>query len=79
MATQSAPKSLWAWAITTRPRKAQSGGYISQSDFRLHFGLGKATKADEVEIRWPSGIVRHLSHVAGGRYVRIDEPVAQIN
>ena len=29
--------------------------YYSQNDFRLHFGLGGATKADTVEIAWPSG------------------------
>jgi hypothetical protein len=29
--------------------------YYSQSDFRLHFGLGRAIKADAVEIAWPSG------------------------
>jgi hypothetical protein len=32
------------------------GSYISQNDFRVHFGLGKATSA-ELEVRWPSGIV----------------------
>jgi hypothetical protein len=30
--------------------------YYSQNDFRLHFGLGSATKADDVEISWPSGL-----------------------
>jgi hypothetical protein len=29
--------------------------YYSQSDFRLHFGLGGATKVDLVELAWPSG------------------------
>jgi hypothetical protein len=29
--------------------------YYSQNDFRLHFGLGQATKAETVEILWPSG------------------------
>ena len=32
------------------------GSYISQSDFRLHFGLGAAASADLIEIRWPSGV-----------------------
>lgn len=37
--------------------EVRSGGsYISQNDMRVHFGLGKAAKAD-IEIRWPSGIV----------------------
>jgi len=30
------------------------GSYISQKDFRLHFGLGRA-KAAEVSIRWLDG------------------------
>ncbi len=51
------------------------GGYISQSDFRLHFGLGKATQADSVEIRWPSGLVQHFENVAGNRVVRIRESI----
>jgi hypothetical protein len=29
--------------------------YYSQNDFRLHFGLGQAAKADTVEVSWPSG------------------------
>jgi hypothetical protein len=51
------------------------GGYISQSDFRLHFGLGKATRADSVEIRWPSGVVQHFENVAGNRVVKIRENI----
>ena len=31
------------------------GGYFSQSDLRIHFGLGKAQKVDLLEIHWPSG------------------------
>ena len=30
--------------------------YYSQNDFRLHFGLGSATKVESVEIAWPSGL-----------------------
>ena len=30
-------------------------GYLSTQDPRLFFGLGKATQADSVEIRWPDG------------------------
>jgi enediyne biosynthesis protein E4 len=30
--------------------------YYSQNDFRLHFGLGQVTKADHVEVNWPSGL-----------------------
>jgi hypothetical protein len=31
-------------------------GYYSQNDFRLHFGLARASRADTVEIAWPSGL-----------------------
>ncbi len=34
--------------------------YNSNSDMRVHFGLGAATKVDFVEIRWPSGLVEHF-------------------
>jgi len=51
------------------------GGYISQSDFRLHFGLGGATKADAVEIRWPSGLVQRFENVTGNQIVRIREDI----
>jgi enediyne biosynthesis protein E4 len=30
-------------------------GYLSQSDLPLYFGLGDASKADRVEVQWPSG------------------------
>jgi hypothetical protein len=49
------------------------GGYISQSDFRLHFGLGKTTKIDAVEIRWPSGLTQRLENVVADRIIRVRE------
>jgi enediyne biosynthesis protein E4 len=42
----------------TQTEEIHSGGsYISQSDLRVHFGLGSATKIDSLEVRWPSGFV----------------------
>ena len=36
--------------------EVRSGGsYYSQNDLRLHFGLDHATKAEVIEIAWPSG------------------------
>jgi hypothetical protein len=49
------------------------GGYISQSDFRLHFGLGAAARADSIDIRWPSGLIQHFASVPGNRVVKIRE------
>jgi len=50
-----------------------ASGYLSSSDVRAHFGLGKAVTAQSVEIRWPSGIVQTLKDVAGDRLVKVDE------
>ena len=32
-----------------------AAGYLTQSDPRLHFGLGGATRVDRLEVLWPSG------------------------
>jgi hypothetical protein len=55
--------------------RARVGGasYLTSSDPRLLFGLGTLGRADEVEVRWPSGHVERLGPVDGGRYVRITE------
>jgi hypothetical protein len=31
------------------------GSYLSQNDFRVHFGLGTAARVEQVEVRWPNG------------------------
>ncbi|HKW67604.1 MAG TPA: ASPIC/UnbV domain-containing protein, partial [Terriglobales bacterium] len=35
--------------------------YDSNSDMRVHFGLGSATKIDDLQIRWPSGLVERFA------------------
>src|SRR2546423_403151 len=37
--------------------------YDSNSDMRVHFGLGAATKIDELKIRWPSGMVERFDNL----------------
>ena len=49
-------------------------GYASASDKRLHFGLGAARRAREIEIRWPSGIRQVLRDVAAGQVLEVKEP-----
>ncbi len=45
--------------------EARSGGsYLSQSDLRLHFGLGEHATVDKVEIMWPGGKTETLTHLA---------------
>jgi len=52
---------------------ANSVGFASASDLRLHFGLGDE-KEVSLEIRWPSGIVHKLANVAADRRLTIEEP-----
>jgi hypothetical protein len=37
--------------------------YISNSDMRIHIGLGSAAKIEWVEIRWPSGLTERYTNV----------------
>ena len=49
------------------------GSYLSQNDMRLHFGLGSATRADSITVRWPSGEKTVLKDVAADRVLTIRE------
>jgi len=51
-----------------------ASGYASSSAGPVHFGLGAAKVADEVEIRWPLGTVQVLKQVAVDRIVAVKEP-----
>ncbi len=46
-------------------------GYLSQSDVRTHFGLGKAEKADLVEIRWPGGKSQQFRDVKANQFLKV--------
>ena len=60
--------------------EVRSGGsYLSQSDLRLHFGLGTAARADLIEVYWPSGIVDRLRNVPVDRVVRIKEGSGEVS
>ena len=50
-----------------------SGSYLSASDGRVHFGLGRESEAT-VEILWPSGRRQLLQHVAADRILTVKEP-----
>ncbi len=49
------------------------GGYFSQNDLRVHFGLGKAEKIEILEIRWPSGQVDTLKDVKANQLIYVKE------
>lgn len=50
-----------------------SGSYISQSDTRLHFGLGEKTRIDLIEVRWPGGRVDKIENVPANRFLVIEQ------
>lgn len=57
----------------TQIEEVRSGGsFMSQNDFRLHFGLGKATAAN-LSVRWLDGKTESLSKVDAGQIVTIEE------
>ncbi len=37
--------------------------YVSNSDMRVHFGLGTSAKVDSVEVRWPSGLTERFDNL----------------
>jgi hypothetical protein len=52
---------------------AGGGSYLSQSDLRAHFGLGRNRMADSLEITWPSGLRQRFHNIAADRFYRIEE------
>jgi hypothetical protein len=60
-------------ATQTRLR-VSSSGYLSQSDPRLHFGLGTAARIDRIEIRWPSGKLQTLDGQRPNQVITVTEP-----
>ena len=49
------------------------GGYLSQSDLRVHFGIGKAEKVNLIEIKWPSGAVDTLKDIKPNQVIYVKE------
>jgi len=47
--------------------------YLSQSELVLTFGLGAQSKADTIEIQWPSGQVDRLSNLDAGQTATVQE------
>jgi len=64
---------LTAGGMTQTDQIRSGGSYLSQSDLRVHFGLGSATKIDSVEIRWPSGASDTLSNLRADQFYSVLE------
>jgi hypothetical protein len=48
--------------------------YASSADLPVHIGLGEAAAANDVEIRWPSGLVQHLGPIKANQRLNVTEP-----
>lgn len=62
----------------TQRRLVRSGtSYLSQNDFRQHFGLAAATKVDRLEILWPDGTRTELENVGVNQILKVEQPTQE--
>jgi enediyne biosynthesis protein E4 len=47
--------------------------FRSQMPSLVHFGLGAATRVEQLTIRWPSGREQRLTNLAADRHITVDE------
>jgi len=59
--------------------KVGGGSYLSSHDPRMVLGIGKRTKLDWVEVKWPqpSGLVQRLTDLPIDRYITVREGEAK--
>jgi enediyne biosynthesis protein E4 len=60
---------------TMRAEVASGRSYNSQSDLRVHFGLGAFTKVDRLEVRWPNGKAEQYAIKAVDRIITLEQGV----
>jgi hypothetical protein len=54
--------------------EVRSGGsFMSQSDLRIHFGVGKAAQVDLLEVSWPSGRRDQFKNIAVNKILILRE------
>jgi len=59
---------------STQIREVKAGSsYLSQSDVRVHVGVGAATVIDRIDIRWPAGESEVVRNVAANQRITIVE------
>jgi hypothetical protein len=79
VSTRSNPEAVgatitWEAGGVKRSRLKTSGGsFLSSHDPREILGVGKVTKIDSVEIKWPSGRVDKLTSPVLNKYLKVVE------
>jgi hypothetical protein len=68
-------KKIRAGQLRQREELRSGTSYGSQNDINLHFGLGQATKVDELVVKWPAkGFPEtKLGELAAGRRYTIEQ------
>ena len=64
--------------VLHRDVKAGSS-YLAQNDTRVHFGMGKSSRAERLEILWPSGVVDVVLDINANQIITVQEGVGAVN
>jgi hypothetical protein len=64
---------VMAGGLRQKSERVAGSGYLSQDDWRLHFGLGSARKAEQVIVKWPSGIRQVVENVTADQVIEVRE------
>jgi PKD repeat protein len=67
---------LTAGSVTQmREVGGDAGGHAFQNSFNVEFGLGTSTKADDIKIVWPSGVVQVMKNVNANQILNVTENI----
>ncbi len=66
-----------AGALVQSDEVRSGASFLSQSDLRLHFGLGGAERVEKVVVYWPSGLVDRFADIALDRQTLLREGSGQ--
>jgi hypothetical protein len=55
---------VYAGALIQSDEVRSGSSFLSQSDLRLHFGLGDAKGVEKAVVYWPSGLVEEFASIA---------------
>ena len=54
-------------------QRVAGSGYLSQDDWRLHFGLGANARVAKITVTWPGGAVQTVENVAADQALTVTE------
>jgi hypothetical protein len=62
-----------AGGLKQTSQRVAGSDYLSQDDWRLHFGLGGNARVGKITVTWPSGTVQTLENVAADQVLTVTE------